>query len=214
MKINQVEELVGITKKNIRFYEDQGLIAPVRNPENGYRDYTLKDVEQLHKIKLLRQLDISIEQIRKVQEGRLALKACLSSQIIHLSHKQHELELMKEICVQMEEKETDISQLQPYEYFETIHKMEEGGVRFMNIEQTDIKKRRIMPIVIAVIMIAFFVAMGILVVWLSIADPATPIAVPVIGIAMSLVFILGILYVLRQRLHEIKGGELDEASKY
>ena len=192
MKINQVEELVGITKKNIRFYEDQGLIAPVRNPENGYRDYTLKDVEQLHKIKLLRQLDISIEQIRKVQEGRLALKACLSSQIIHLSHKQHELELMKEICVQMEE----------------------GGVRFMNIEQTDIKKRRIMPIVIAVIMIAFFVAMGILVVWLSIADPATPIAVPVIGIAMSLVFILGILYVLRQRLHEIKGGELDEASKY
>jgi DNA-binding transcriptional MerR regulator len=25
MKINQVEELVGITKKNIRFYEEQGL---------------------------------------------------------------------------------------------------------------------------------------------------------------------------------------------
>ena len=26
MKIKQVEELVGITKKNIRFYEDQGLL--------------------------------------------------------------------------------------------------------------------------------------------------------------------------------------------
>ena len=26
MKINQVEELVGITKKNIRFYEEQGPI--------------------------------------------------------------------------------------------------------------------------------------------------------------------------------------------
>ena len=25
MKIKQVEELVGITRKNIRFYEDQGL---------------------------------------------------------------------------------------------------------------------------------------------------------------------------------------------
>ena len=36
MKINQVEELVGITKKNIRFYEEQGLLNPDRDPENGY----------------------------------------------------------------------------------------------------------------------------------------------------------------------------------
>ena len=37
MKINQVEELTGITKKNIRFYEEQKLISPQRNPANGYR---------------------------------------------------------------------------------------------------------------------------------------------------------------------------------
>ena len=37
MKINQVEQLVGITKKNIRFYEEQGLLSPGRNRENGYR---------------------------------------------------------------------------------------------------------------------------------------------------------------------------------
>ena len=42
MKINQVEELVGITKKNIRFYEEQGLLNPDRNPENGYREYSLR----------------------------------------------------------------------------------------------------------------------------------------------------------------------------
>ena len=28
MKINEVEALVGITKKNIRFYEEQGLLKP------------------------------------------------------------------------------------------------------------------------------------------------------------------------------------------
>ena len=39
MKINEVEALAGITKKNIRFYEEQGLLNPRRNPENGYRDY-------------------------------------------------------------------------------------------------------------------------------------------------------------------------------
>ena len=31
MKINQVEQLVGITKGNIRFYEKEGLLTPGRN---------------------------------------------------------------------------------------------------------------------------------------------------------------------------------------
>lgn len=45
MKIKQVEELVGITSKNIRFYEEQGLLQP-RRTENGYRDYRTEDVEK------------------------------------------------------------------------------------------------------------------------------------------------------------------------
>ena len=44
MKINEVETLAGITKKNIRFYEVQGLLSPKRNPENGYRDYGEEEV--------------------------------------------------------------------------------------------------------------------------------------------------------------------------
>lgn len=36
MRINEVEALVGITKKNIRFYEAEGLLTPRRNSENGY----------------------------------------------------------------------------------------------------------------------------------------------------------------------------------
>ena len=38
MKINQVAELVGITKKNIRFYEEQKLVEPGRDSQNGYRE--------------------------------------------------------------------------------------------------------------------------------------------------------------------------------
>ena len=37
MKINDVEQILGITKANIRFYEKEGLLNPSRN-ENGYRD--------------------------------------------------------------------------------------------------------------------------------------------------------------------------------
>ena len=69
MKINQVAELVGITSKNIRFYEDQGLIRLGRDAQTGYRDYTLEDAEQLNRIKLLRQLGISCDNIRMLTGG-------------------------------------------------------------------------------------------------------------------------------------------------
>ena len=37
MKIKDVEKQVGISKANIRFYEEEGLIHPARNQENNYR---------------------------------------------------------------------------------------------------------------------------------------------------------------------------------
>ena len=73
MKINEVEALVGITKKNIRFYEEKGLLTPRRNSENGYREYEARDVEQLRQIKLLRKLGVPLEEIRQMQAGRITV---------------------------------------------------------------------------------------------------------------------------------------------
>ena len=50
LKINEVEALVGITRKNIRFYEAEGLLSPRRNSQNGYRDYGETEVEVLRRI--------------------------------------------------------------------------------------------------------------------------------------------------------------------
>ena len=69
MKINEVEAAVGVTKKNIRFYEEEGLITPSREPGNGYRSYSQADVERLRRIKLLRKLDVPLAEIRQMLEG-------------------------------------------------------------------------------------------------------------------------------------------------
>ena len=69
MKINEVEALVGITKKNIRFYEAEGLLAPRRNSDNGYRDYGEEDVAVLRRIKLMRKLGLPLEDIRQMLSG-------------------------------------------------------------------------------------------------------------------------------------------------
>ena len=70
MKINEVEAAVGVTKKNIRFYEEEGLITPSREPGNGYRSYSQADVERLRRIKLLRKLDVPLAEIREMLEGQ------------------------------------------------------------------------------------------------------------------------------------------------
>ena len=58
MKIKDVEKQVGISKANIRFYEEEGLIHPARNQENNYREYSETDVEQLQEINKLRLIGV------------------------------------------------------------------------------------------------------------------------------------------------------------
>ena len=63
MKIKEIEVLTGMSRDNIRFYERCGLLEPYRN-ENGYREYSDENVLTLKKIKLLRTLHISIDDIK------------------------------------------------------------------------------------------------------------------------------------------------------
>ena len=39
MNIKKAEELSGVSRQNIRFYEREGLLHPERNAENDYREY-------------------------------------------------------------------------------------------------------------------------------------------------------------------------------
>ena len=84
MKINEVEAAVGVTKKNIRFYEEEGLICPRREPGNGYRSYSEADVECLRRIKLLRKLDVPLAEIRQMLEGQRTLAEGMNLQLERL----------------------------------------------------------------------------------------------------------------------------------
>ena len=77
MTIQEVERQSGMTRANIRFYEEKGLLTPQRQP-NGYRDYSAADVETLWRVRLLRSLDISIDTIRALQSGERTLEAVLA----------------------------------------------------------------------------------------------------------------------------------------
>ena len=53
MNIKEVERETGISSRNIRFYETEGLIRPERNKVSDYREYDDGMVRRLKLIKIL-----------------------------------------------------------------------------------------------------------------------------------------------------------------
>lgn len=97
MTIRDVEVRLDLPRASIRFYEKEGLVCPGRS-ENGYRDYSEADVEVLGKVKLLRQLGLSLEEIRELQKGELSLTVALDRRLGELEGEQRELERSVELC--------------------------------------------------------------------------------------------------------------------
>ena len=94
---NEIQNKTGLTRKAIEYYEEKGLINPQKS-ENGYRDYSEKDLEVLTKVALFRKIGLSGAEI----------EVCLSSDRNSLSsilrRKQHQLDIeekRKEILERM-----------------------------------------------------------------------------------------------------------------
>lgn len=60
--ISQMARLFGLHPDTLRYYEEKGLLHPVRG-ENRYRMYTIQDVCTLNIIRALRELDMPVERI-------------------------------------------------------------------------------------------------------------------------------------------------------
>ncbi|MCI8706982.1 MAG: MerR family transcriptional regulator, partial [Lachnospiraceae bacterium] len=101
MTIKEVESLTGLARSNIRFYEKENLFEPARNEKNGYREYSMQDVEDIKKIAYLRTLGISIEEIRAVKTGKATLQQAVERQSQSLEGQIAELGRAKAMCRQM-----------------------------------------------------------------------------------------------------------------
>ena len=217
MKINQVEQLVGITKKNIRFYEEQGLLSPGRNRENGYRDYTEEDVKKMEQIKLLRKLGLPLEEIRMMQAGKSTVADSMKRHLVTLEREEQNVKHSIKLCEMLKDREGLLSDLDAHELLTQMDEMEKSGASFKDIENRDVRQKRYIGAFIAsAAMIIFMVGIIALVVWGFKAEPegAPPLPVVALIVALPVTVIIGVLMSLIQRIREIKKGEADDARKF
>ncbi len=213
MKIKQVEELVGITKKNIRFYEDQGLLE-VKRAENGYREYGLNDVKRLQEIRLLRKLAIPIEDMRQMYAGQKSLRSCLEYQVEEMERQKKNLVQVQAFCEELLNADLSLETLDATQCLEQMERLEKEGTNFMDVRKTDVHKKKIMGAALGGgIMVIFMAAMIGIMIWGCLEDPV-PIGFMLFMIGIPAAVIIGVIAALIGRVKEIKGGEEDEASKY
>ena len=213
MKIKYVEELVGITKKNIRFYEEQGLLAPDR-AENGYREYGPADVDRLMQIKLLRKLGVPIEEIKRIFQGSIHLDDCLDRHLDELERQKENLAKMQVISEQIIASHVTLQNLDTENYLNQVESMEKEGTSFMDVEKTDRRRKKLMGAIIpGIVMILILAASIAAIAWMNTIEKI-PVIVNIILLGLPAIVIICIVAAIIGRMKEIKGGEEDEASKY
>ncbi|RKI67356.1 MerR family transcriptional regulator [bacterium 1xD42-67] len=216
MKINEVEAQVGITKKNIRFYEEQGLLSPRRNSENGYRDYGEGEVAILRQIKLMRKLGVPLEEIRRMQAGGTVADG-MRRHLVALERERRDLEQSIQLCQSLKDREVRLDTLDAAVLLEEMERLEEGGTTFQDKQKNDTRPIRYAgAVVMALLMTALMAGIIVLMVWGFTAAPEDAPPLPLMGVLIAIpgVIILGVLLALYQRIREIQKGEEDDARNY
>lgn len=103
MNIGTASEQSRLPVKTIRYYEDIGLVRPLRC-ENGYRDFSGTDLQRLKFLQRARSLGFSIEECRELlslyEDGNRAssdVKAITQSKIVEIDRKIDELKSLKKV---------------------------------------------------------------------------------------------------------------------
>ena len=135
--IKEAEEQTGISRANIRYYEKMGLLQPKRNEKNGYREYRPEDIKRILQIKILRKLDVPIEEIKDTFDRPEMLGKVIQKQKERLEKRRAELTDAIDFCKEI--KEENLGEFDPQYYLKKMDEKEKKGAVFADL-LNDFKK--------------------------------------------------------------------------
>ena len=132
MKIKELENLLSISRSNIRFYEKQGLFSPERK-DNNYREYTEHDIEVLKKIIVFRKLGFSVEEIKLIQNNELPFTEAITNAQHRIKDEIEQLNGSLKLIKQVAKENSSFDELDINEHWNTISESEKSGEKFVDI---------------------------------------------------------------------------------
>jgi MerR family copper efflux transcriptional regulator len=78
-QIGEVAELVDLSLRTVRYYEEVGVLSAPARTEGGFRLYGAEHIDQLLLIKQMKPLGFSVEEMRALLDARKALEGGTSA---------------------------------------------------------------------------------------------------------------------------------------
>lgn len=99
LTVNEFAKICNTTIRTINHYQELGLIQPAKILDNGYRIFTIHQVDQISSIMLYKDYGFSLKQIKEIMT-----RTDLKSQIDHLQMQKEMIENQKRMLMQKEER--------------------------------------------------------------------------------------------------------------
>ena len=132
MKIKELENLLSISRSNIRFYEKQGLFSPERK-DNNYREYTEQDIEVLKKIIVFRKMGFTVEEIKLIQNDELPFTEAIANAQRRIEDEIEQLNGSLKLIKQVAQENLSFDEIDIDEHWNTISESEKSGEKFVDI---------------------------------------------------------------------------------
>jgi DNA-binding transcriptional MerR regulator len=95
--IGDAAHRTGLSVSAIRFYSDEGIVAPTRLTPAGHRLYGVQAIAELDFIRTLRELGTSLEQIRQVLTGEATLRYLLAEHLDVVERQETDLRIRRSV---------------------------------------------------------------------------------------------------------------------
>lgn len=119
--INKLAKLAGVSTRTLRYYDELGLLTPIRMSSNGYRIYGQNEVNLLQQILFYRELGVPLDEVKNILSTKdFSSMTALQNHLIALQTRRSQLDLLianVEKTIKAEKGESIMSDKEKFEGF-------------------------------------------------------------------------------------------------
>ncbi|MGQ4377709.1 MerR family transcriptional regulator [Streptomyces sp. SAS_267] len=97
LTIGELARATGLTVRTIRYWSDEGVLAPVTRSAGGYRLYDASCVARLELIRTLRELGLGLDDVRRVLAGERTVAEVAAAHVVALDARIRSLKVTRAV---------------------------------------------------------------------------------------------------------------------
>ncbi len=109
--IGDVARRTGLTVSAIRFYADEGVVAPTSHTDSGYRLYDVEAVARLELVRTLRDLGASVEDVHRLLAGETSLHDLATTHLVIVERQSRQLRARRAVLRTIVSQDSDARQV-------------------------------------------------------------------------------------------------------